>query len=400
MLIFFPQITSRNTYTFRIIFERILNTNVVFTTDIDIFLASDEPKMAYSSQRIETPIWLEASSLLFENSIEKKAIIPEKCEEVTLFFPSSTGSFRIDIAAVIFFLISRYEEYGKDNLVDKHGRFQCQNSVAYQLGWHRKLMVHRLALELAGVIKEHYPQFEYSLPKFEELSTHDVDIAYQYKGKTWWRWCAAIAKELMKFRIHSVKNYLKVALGKNIDDPFDNFEPENKSGKPIYFIPTAPFGKYDKNISPNSNAFKELINRLKNFSEIGIHPSYHSSRKTTLIEKEKKQLEVVLQTKVTKSRQHFLRFRFPTTFQALIQAGITDDYSLGWHDEVGFRASIAVPYPFFDLEKNEETALMLHPLAFMDGIFSKAEEPVVLSELEEEVKMLGGVLILLRHNSN
>jgi hypothetical protein len=193
---------------------------------------------------------------------------------------------------------------------------------------------------------------------------------------------------------------LKVALGREIVDPFDNFEPENETIKPIYFIPTSPFGKYDKNISPQSKAFKELINRLKEFSEIGIHPSYHSSRETSLIEKEKKRLEEVAQLKVTKSRQHFLRFHFPDTFQTLIKAGITDDYSLGWYNEAGFRASIAVPYPFFDLVKNEETTLILHPLALMDGIFSKAEEQLVLTELQAEVKMLGGVLIVLRHNSN
>jgi hypothetical protein len=136
------------------------------------------------------------------------------------------------------------------------------------------------------------------------------------------------------------------------------------------------------------------------FSEIGLHPSYYSSEKTSLIEKEKKQLEKVSQLKITKSRQHFLRFRFPDTFQALIKAGITDDYSLGWRDEAGFRASIAVPYPFFDLVKNEETMLMLHPIALMDSIFNKNEEETVLHELREEVKAMGGVLIVLRHNSN
>jgi hypothetical protein len=400
MLIFTPQITHRISYIFRVIFERILNCSVSFTTDIDDFLASDEPKLAYSPQKIETPVWIEATPLLFEENIVKQNIVPEKWEDFTLFFPTKNGAFTVDIIAIVFFLISRYEEYYADNQLDKHGRFQCQNSVAYQLGWHRKLMVHRLAIAVAEILVAHYPQFEYKTPQFEEFSTHDVDIAYQYKGKPWWRWCAAMAKALLQSRFQHALNYLKTVIGKEVSDPFDNFEPENAPNKPIYFILTSNFTKYDKNISPKSKAFRDLIHRLAAFAETGIHPSYYSSNKTALIEKEKKRLEDISQLVVTKSRQHFLRFHFPDTFRALINAGITDDYSLGWHDEAGFRASIAVSYPFFDLIKNEETTLMLHPLAFMDSIFNKEEEQTVLNELHEEAKRIGGNLILLTHNSN
>ncbi|MCL1849933.1 MAG: polysaccharide deacetylase family protein [Bacteroidetes bacterium] len=399
MLIFTPRLTPRISYTFRVIFERILNTPVAFTTNIDDFNAATEAKIAYAPQKIETLIWIEASPLLFEENIVKQNIIPEKWKEFTLFFPAKNGAFPVDVVAIVFFLISRYEEYYEDNILDQHGRFQCKNSVAYQLGWHRKLMTHRLAVALAKEIKANYPQFEYKTPHFEEFSTHDVDIAYQYRGKPWWRLWSAVAKALLQCRFKHALNYVKTTLGKNVIDPFDNFEPENTQHQPVYFILTAPFGKYDKNIDIRSSAFKDLINKLKEYSEIGIHPSYQSSEKTYLIKKEKKRLEEIAQLKITKSRQHFLRFRFPDTFQALIEVGITDDYSLGWHDEAGFRASIAVPYPFFDLVKNEETSLILHPLALMDCVFSKEKEPLVLYELKEEALKMGGDLFLLTHNS-
>ena len=399
MLIFVPNITPRIFYTFRVIFERILGTSVNFTTNINDFLSSSEAKLAYSSQEIETPIWIEATPLLFGNTIVKQDIITKKWEDVMLFFPTNNGSFLIDLPAIIFFLISRYEEYYEDHLHDHHGRFQCKDSVAYQLGWHRKLMAHRIALALAKEVQAYYPQFEYALPQYEKFSTHDIDIAFQYKGKPWWRLCAAFAKAMIQLRLTHAHNYLKTAFRKEVVDPFDNFEPENEENKPIYFILTAPFSKYDKNISPHRKPFKELINRLKEYSEIGIHPSYYSSEKTSLIEKEKKRLEHISQLNITKSRQHFLRFCFPDTFQALIATGITDDYSLGWHDEAGFRASIAIPYPFFDLKKNEETTLILHPLAFMDCVFNKENEQLVINELQKEVEMFGGEFILLTHNS-
>jgi hypothetical protein len=399
MLIFVPTLTPRISYTFGVIFESILNNSVQFTTNIDEFSASNEPKMAYSQTPIDTPVWMEATPLLFEENIVKQDIIHEKWEDLILFFPTKNGIFPVDFIAITFFLISRYEEYYKDDELDKHGRFQYLSSVAYQLGWHRKLIVHRLAIAIAETVGAFFPHFEYKTPHFEELSTHDVDIACQYRGKPWWRWCGAVAKAIMQFRFKHANNYLKTALGKDVVDPFDNFETENGESKPIYFILTAPLGKYDKNISTKSKAFRDLIHRLVEFSEIGIHPSYYSSEKTSLIEKEKKQLEEISQLKITKSRQHFLRFRFPDTFQALIKAGITDDYSLGWHDEAGFRASIAVPYPFFDLTNNEETELLLHPLAFMDSVYNKEDGATVLKELREEVKEMGGEFIVLTHNS-
>ena len=400
MLIYVPNITPRIFYTFRVIFERILNCSVEFTANIDDFSASNEPKMAYSPNKIDTPIWMEATPLLFEENIVKQNITPKKLESYLLFFPTENVFFSVDIPAIVFFLITRYEEYYIDNELDKHGRFQCQNSVAYQLGWHRKLMAHRLALSLAQVIKMHYPKFAYKRPKLEEYFTHDVDIAYQYKGKPWWRWCSAVAKALLQLRFKHAYNYLKTALGKEVKDPFANFEKEKTQNKPIYFILTSDFTKFDKNISYKTKTFQDLVHHLATFSEIGIHPSYYSSEKTALIEKETKRLEHILQLKITKSRQHFLRFRFPDTFQTLIKAGITDDYSLGWTNEAGFRASIAVPYPFFDLEKNEETDLLLHPLALMDTVFNKNEEQKVLHELREEVKKMGGDFIILTHNSN
>ncbi|NJO69236.1 MAG: hypothetical protein HC830_08110 [Bacteroidetes bacterium] len=65
---------------------------------------------------------------------------------------------------------------------------------------------------------------------------------------------------------------------------------------------------------------------------------------------------------VTKSRQHFLRLKFPGTYHRLMQEGITDDYSMGFHDKPGFRAGIAMPYPFYDLVNEKETTLTVHPL--------------------------------------
>ena len=94
----------------------------------------------------------------------------------------------------------------------------------------------------------------------------------------------------------------------------------------------------------------------------------------------------------------------PETYEALIKAGITDDHSMGYASAAGFRAGIASPYKFYNLRKEQETDLIIHPFAFMDttledylGLnpdeYVKAVSPVI-----DEVKAVNATLVGIWHN--
>ena len=101
-----------------------------------------------------------------------------------------------------------------------------------------------------------------------------------------------------------------------------------------------------------------------------------------------------------------MKFEFPKTFSILAKLGVTDDYSLGFADEIGFRAGTSFPFFFFDLQKNERTTLRFHPFSYMDSALkdylkldpdaAKAE----IAQLLEEVKSVGGEFIMIWHNSS
>jgi hypothetical protein len=115
-------------------------------------------------------------------------------------------------------------------------------------------------------------------------------------------------------------------------------------------------------------------------------------------------LETIIQQPVVKSRQHFLKMKFPDTYRNLIQVGIYEDYTLGYHDRIGFRAGICVSFPFFDLLQNQKTELQLYPLIFMDNGLIPFENKEMeyfakVLKIVAAVKKVNGCFIVLWHNS-
>ena len=56
----------------------------------------------------------------------------------------------------------------------------------------------------------------------------------------------------------------------------------------------------------------------------------------------------------------------PSSYNHLLAAGITHDYSMGFADRVGFRAGTCTPFYFYDLDFEIQTPLKVFPFALMD----------------------------------
>ncbi len=172
-----------------------------------------------------------------------------KWNSLALFFPIAESPFPFDPFAVAFYLISRYEEY-LPNEPDLHGRFCVTSSVAWRQGFHRKPVIHIIAKELGKIIRQHYPEFEYTLPPFSILNTYDIDIAYQYQGKNVFRFIGSFLQAVINGDVDKRKKLYNNLLGRVTTDEFDTFDRHRKmaeeSGlRPVHFILTAPLGKFD-----------------------------------------------------------------------------------------------------------------------------------------------------------
>jgi len=411
LLVYTPEITNRIKFIFRLIFGEILGTEVNFVTNKEQFKQYTGAKINYSAARIDSnELHFQSSTLLFETGIKEQHIHVFDWEgSKAFFFTDKTSTFPFDPFAASFYLVSRYEEY-LPSLLDKHNRYDAHSSLAYRHGFLQKPIINNWAYKIKATIEKKFPAFSFPEKKYEFIPTLDIDMAYSYKGKGWFRNSGALAKSLLKFNIKQAKERLKV-LFNLLEDPYDNYNFQFEIHKkyqlqPIYFFLLADYGNCDKGLPPKSKKLHSLIKSIANKATIGIHPSYSSNTNEEKLNREINLLSFITHQKITKSRQHFLKLTLPLTYQNLITKGIEEDYTMGYAAETGFRASICTPFYFYDLEKDEETTLKIYPFEVMEGTLKdymkiKPENAIThIKSIIEEIKKVNGTFISLWHNDN
>ncbi len=105
-----------------------------------------------------------------------------------------------------------------------------------------------------------------------------------------------------------------------------------------------------------------------------------------------------------KNRFHFLKFQLPISYQKLVEAGVGEDYSMGYAKHSGFRASIANAFYWYDLRQEKQTTLMIYPFVFMDATIryhQSQNDEWIKNKLEsylDRIIEVKGTCIVLWHN--
>lgn len=311
---------------------------------------------------------------------------------------------KADLVASAFYLLSRYEELSNPNR-DKHGRFPASESIASKENFlHRPIVdeygvILRDALRSVGVnIPE--PKAEMSV-----VLTHDVDIPYVYRN------FLSILGGIKRGEFKQVLKNIFRPLRKNTFYTFPwllNQDERLKNARKIYFLRNPLFPEYfDRPYNRiESPDMRYLLRELKQGeAELGLHVSYASANHLELIKEEKVSIERMIGRTITANRNHYLRLKTNKQLDALIDAGIKEDFTIGFADKVGFRLGTCRPVRYINPETLKVEDLILHPLTMMDGSFSTyqkmdfAQAYDTACKLIEQVKKHGGELVLLWHNS-
>ena len=409
MLLIYSDIsTARLRYVLDLVFTTQINIPYDFTNDIVRLQNHQGAKLSYCRERISDEFFVLRNDFLLEGPITPIDVpIHWDLNDITIFYSTQSSDISYEIFAAIFLLVSRYEEY-LPFTPDINGRFSSGISLASKNNFLDRPVVNEWIVDFHRLLKRRFPGFPEMQGTFSEILTYDIDVAYKYKGRKFIRRILSNLKDILTLNFVNISNRNKVVKGL-IKDPWSSYNYiENKLSQSrlasIFFFLVGDHSSKDKNLPHDSILIRELVQRIRKFSEIGVHPSYFSTFDLRMIKREKERLEKISGILIEKSRQHYLRVLLPQTYRNLISVGIREDYSMGFADAPGFRAGICTPFYFYDLEKECVTNLKVFPITLMDGNFFKymglkpVEATILINSLLERVRQVNGIFISIWHN--
>lgn len=410
ILIYTHKITPRVRYAFKHIFTRILLIDIDFTSKIEDFVAFSGPKLSYTKIALGKEFFIKCNDLLFQQGIGDFEIKMSKWGTTPCFFyQGQKSTIPFDIFSASFYLISRYEEY-LPHVKDKYGRFPAKQSLAFLHNFLEDPVIDIWAYKLLRILKERFPDYEFKSRTYNYISTIDIDNAYAYKHKSLIRAVGGFVKDIYKLNILNLWDRLAVRF--NIKkDPFDTFDKiiklKNKyEARTIFFFLIGDYTTFDTNVSASKTKFRLLIKSMVDYARVGLHPSFYTMTDAQKLKYEKLRLEAITNMPIFRSRQHYLRFEMPITYQNLIDLDINEDYSMGYASHVGFRASTCTPFYFYDLDFEIQTPLKVFPFALMDTTLNDymkltpKQSLGKIRDLRNKVLQVNGTFITLFHNES
>jgi hypothetical protein len=367
------------------------------------------PVINYSDDKVTGAYKINPDSLLFEKGVSAREINVTEWKGLPVFFQTAPGSdLPFDIFSAAFYLLSRYEEY-QDNSPDEHGRFKASSSLAYKNGFLTRPVINLWAKEFSKSLLKKFQTLTFRRNEYKSLLTIDTDQPFAYLGKSLIRSIGGLLNDLRGSNGHASERYRTIAKGEK--DPFEVFDyisdcTEKYRSDSMYFFPVGNYSKFDKNPSWMNDEYRALINRLSGKFRYGIHPSYYAAADLTLINTEVLRLKTIIRKEILSARYHYIRLFTPDSYRNLCAAGITEDYSMGYPEEPGFRAGIAQPYSFYDVLEDKHTDLRIIPFQIMDATLyqykqhSPEESKEIIIKLINETRKAGGIFVSIWHNTS
>jgi len=399
--------TSRLRYIAGVILGDILGLSWEVITDRRTL--GKHPVINYSSDNLTGSFKINPDLILFEKGIGKKEINVGEWKGLPVFFQTTADSdIPFDIFAASFFLVSRYEEYIEFE-PDVYGRFQSSSSIAFKNGFLGKPIVDLWARELSKAFLKRFPNLVFRRNDYKALLTIDIDQPFAYQGKNLLGSIGGLFNNRNSTSENMSGRYRIIVKGAR--DPFNIFdyiiENIEKNGTDArFFFPVGDHSKYDKNPSWKNDEYRTLIHRIAEKYASGLHPSYSSGENGSKIKTEIVRLQSILGKEVSLSRFHYIRLFMPRSYNEIHNAGILEDYSMGYPDEPGFRAGIARPYFFYDVTDERKTNLRIIPFQIMDGTLyeykkldPEGSKEVILNMINE-TRRVGGLFVSIWHNTS
>lgn len=405
--LYIPYQTSRIEYIFEYIFKDRLGLDyqcIYDKNNIEIEL----PCINYSHQIISTHLQIVPHGILQEDDIRTQDLKSQNKGEKFILFTNHDKALGFDVFSACFYMLSRYEEYVIKER-DRHNRFPFHRSLAYQFDCVNIPIVDKWITLLKNLLHQKWPQLTCKENKYQFELTFDIDNAFAFKGKGMLHNIAGLGKNLLNTDFKRFFARLSTLFGGQ--DPYDSYKMQQKPLKEnviaSYFFLIANQSMYDTAMNFESSSIKKMVDDLQFLGhEVSWHPSYAASLNEEEFQKEKTKFETHIGYHISKVRMHYLKLQLPQTYQWLVRAGISKDYTMCFAENTGFRAGTSFDFPFFDLNENETLALTVCPTVLMDTSYysymnlTPKEAIEDMKSIKDQVSKYNGKMTVLFHNES
>lgn len=398
LLIYTPEITIRLRYVAQQFFSRILGLKFALTTDRSAFLAYSGPKLAYAKQSLGVGLWMKSHDLLFDGGIEDYPIGVVEWSGIPCFFQTAEHEpIACDLLAASFYLLTRYEEY-LPHVSDEHGRFPAAQSLGARHGFLMLPVVDLWAQRLLGLLTEQFGDLKAQKNVYHYCSMLNVSASHEFLYRGFLRQISGVLMDILGFKLRRLGYRALVGMGMK-RDPYDLYEEVLKAHKklgqvPKVFFQLAQYGPFDKNVSPYNRHFQHLIKSVGDYAQIALAASYASFDDPELLLEEKKVLSDIVHRPIDSCKTRYNRLNIPLTYRDMVDAGFTQDYSMGYTHDLGFRAGTCTPFYFYDLYLEMQQPIMVYPFAVQDYALLKeksvADALRKMQAMYDQVHQLGG----------
>ena len=309
-----------------------------------------------------------------------------------------------DLFAASFYLLSEYDKYFC-KAFDKYDRYDENSLFSFRNKLHHYPLVHLYGEYLWRKLKAAFPHLERKQRKFNWQISIDVDYPWAYLNKGF-AGKLGFLKDF--FRLDFRNSVHRIKALKSGADPYDSFNkimeltPKDRL---LFFFLINRESRHDGRHTYRNMKYRKLIKEISKHSGSMLHPSYNTAVNKQSLIIEKQRLEAITNQKIAAARQHYLRYRLPQSRRNYEAAGIMNDYNAVLINDIGFPCGMAIPFPFFDMEKNCMTKLMIHPAQAMDvslknymGL-SPEEALMQMERLVDLCFSVNGNFLLLWHNN-
>jgi hypothetical protein len=387
ILIFCNKTNPRIEYTLNHIFNLILNKNFSITNSKSEFIDFKGYKFSYANAPIAEELFFQSNGLLDERGLENHEIKIFEWDNVKCFFKvGQKSAIPFDIFSAIFFLLSRYEEY-MPHSSNNNSQFSHLESVAFKENF-LEIPLIDIWIEKLIYVLENKIKLKCKINSNNQTTSIIISALrpYKYTNKYPFESFMIWFKNLINLNLWEVIEHFLVLLKIKIDPwEIDNHVKKillTSKTKVLFFFSFSSESFFRDETPKTNDNFKKYIKELHDNFGIGLLPSNSALKKLKIFESENFDISKLVHIKIDKILLKGGLKKIGEDYKNSLSLDSANDFSMGYIDVFGFRASTCLSFFFYDLSNETKTKLLITPFVAHHRLIEK----ISLSEVKDKIK--------------